>query len=524
MSTKVLYATLAGFVLGVFVGTITTPSLTTIAWVLIIGVGLALVWRKNSEAILSQSILLISIFVCSFALGLLRIEFAASQFDVSPLATQLGNDVVLTGTVAREPDVRNRSIQLYVDVGEDTLLISTERYAEVAYGDEVIIKGELKKPESFTTDLGRVFDYPQYLRARGVEYQISFAEVSVVRSGQASPVIAWLLMQKQLLVGSIQSAIPEPQAGLGVGLLLGVKQGLGDDLEEDFRRTGIIHIVVLSGYNVMLVVAFVMAVLSIFLPARPRVLFGVLGIVAFALIVGLSATVVRASIMASLFLVAGAYGRTYDVLRALLLAGTVMILINPYLLLYDVGFQLSFMATLGLILVAPRFEVLAATLPNKIGIRDFFIATLATQIAVLPLLLYHIGEISLISIVVNVLVLPMVPLAMLLTFITSVVNLTLPALVVLPATLASLSLTYIIEVAIFFAALPFAAVAVPAFSPVLVPVLYGCMGLALLFRRRKLPDSTLQLTGWVIETEVDTKVGGTQSVPPTTLEPPIFFR
>ena len=140
----------------------------------------------------------------------------------------------------------------------------------------------------------------------------------------------------------------------------------------------------------------------------------------FALIVGLSATVVRASVMACILLIAQAYGRTYDVLRALLFAGVVMIAINPFLLLYDIGFQFSFMATVGLILVAPQFESFVSDGFSKLGFRDFFIATVATQIAVLPLLLYHIGEVSLIAVVVNVLVLPAVPFAMLTTFLAGV--------------------------------------------------------------------------------------------------------
>jgi len=148
---------------------------------------------------------------------------------------------------------------------------------------------------------------------------------------------------------SIEAVIPEPQVGLAEGLLLGVKQALGDELEVVFRKTGIIHIVVLSGYNVMLVVIFITYVLSYVLPYRARVPFGILAIVCFAVLVGLSATVVRASIMASLILFARATGRTYAVMRALCFAGVIMVLINPYLLVYDVGFQLSFLATLGLI-------------------------------------------------------------------------------------------------------------------------------------------------------------------------------
>ncbi|MCB9810775.1 ComEC/Rec2 family competence protein, partial [Candidatus Nomurabacteria bacterium] len=249
-----------------------------------------------------------------------------------------------------------------------------------------------------------------------------FAEVEVVDHDKGNLVISKLLNFKSAFMDNLEKVIAEPAVGLGEGLLLGVKQALGDELEEAFRKTGIIHIVVLSGYNIMLVVAFVMLVLGYFLSRRWRTVFGILAIISFALLVGLSATVVRASIMASLLLIAQATGRIYLVLRALLVAGFIMLLFNPLLLVYDVGFQLSFMATLGLILLTPQLERLFTKIPNLAGARMFLTATIATQIAVLPLLLYQIGQFSVVSVLVNLLVLPMVPVAMLLTFITGMLG------------------------------------------------------------------------------------------------------
>jgi competence protein ComEC len=260
--------------------------------------------------------------------------------------------------------------------------------------------------------------------------------------------------------------------------LLGVKRALGEELEEAFRKTGIIHIVVLSGYNVMLVVAFVLFILGTFLPFAARALFGIVAIVLFALLVGLSPTVVRASIMAVLVLLAPLLGRQYNIMRALIFAGCGMVFINPYILLYDVGFQLSFLATLGLILVAPQFELMLMSAPNTLKVREFFIATLATQVAVSPLLLYQIGELSLVALLVNVLVLPMVGVAMLLTFITGMlafVSLPLASIVAVPA---HFSLWYIIECARFFALVPYAVVEAPPFPVWLMAAAYILMGIS----------------------------------------------
>ena len=455
-------------------------TLPTITWLFVIAFGMMLVWHKQSNAVHAVQIFTLSCALFFVGFGLLRTEFVWQQFNQSPLELFTKEQVALTGIVKKEPDVRADSTHLYVQIDKDLVLVTTDRHTHAQYGDEVFIEGELERPESFTTDLGREFNYPGYLLARGVEYKISFADVEILQAGNGNSFVTFLLNQKHQLMEGIERVLPEPQAGLGEGLLLGVKQALGEDLEKAFRTTGIIHIVVLSGYNVMLVVTFVMFILSFLFPRHIRLWVGIAAIIMFALIVGLSATVVRASVMACILLIAQAYGRTYDVLRALLFAGVVMIAINPFLLLYDIGFQFSFMATVGLILVAPQFESFVSDGFSKLGFRDFFIATVATQIAVLPLLLYHIGEVSLIAVVVNVLVLPAVPFAMLTTFLAGVTALISEPIALLFAFLAQGALTYIITLATFFSNIPFASVTVTSFGVVGVWVMYGAM-IAILF-------------------------------------------
>ena len=378
------------------------------------------------------------------------------------------------------------------------LLVTVDRYSSVAYGDTVTVKGEVAIPESFTTDFGRTFDYPGYLKAKSVEYTMSFVTVTVVQSNSQS-IIAWLLNIKQGFVTRLESVIREPYAALANGLLLGMKEGLGETLERDFQKAGLTHIVVLSGYNIMLIVSFVTFLLAFMLPPRVRLVVGVVAIVSFALTVGLSATVVRASIMAVLFLVAQTLGRSYDVLRALLIAGMTMVLINPYLLVYDIGFQLSFMATLGLILALPFFSHPGQPETIGLSIKGYVVSTVATQIAVLPLLLYHIGEVSVISVVVNVLVLPMVPVAMLLSFFTGLATFTFAPLATAVGGFATLSLGYIIVVASMFAKIPFATFAAPAFPSVLVFAGYAMLGF--LYYRFTHPPTVTPLRGWTIVEE-----------------------
>lgn len=541
------YNLMAGFTLGLLGQIFYQFTAPTLLWFSLLSLFAAIVaWREKAGGRqAARFFLFLSLFITLFVLGALRVYLAEATNIVSPLATQVGQPVEIIGKVAREPDVRERSLQLFVEIGEELILVRTERYQAVSYGDIVSVSGRLEKPEPFETDLGRTFNYPGYLKAQGVGYLISFASIEVLESGRGHLILTLLFRFKHSFMSNIESLIPEPQVGLGEGLLLGVKQALGRELEIAFRQTGIIHIVVLSGYNVMLVVLFVTYVFAFLFGLRLRIIFGLLAITGFALMVGLSATVARASLMAGLALLALAFGRTYEVTRALFLAGAVMLIFNPYLIAYDVGFQLSFLATLGLILLAPHIEGRLALTPTLFGIREFVTATVATQIFVLPLLLYQIGEFSVVAVAVNVLVLPMVAVAMLLTFAAGLLAYLSFTLAGPMAFLAHLSLTYIIVICEGFADLPFAAFLVPAFPFWLVPLAYAGLGYWLWLRRDSIPTTdrygdiaerlfhrllpsakNSRLAGWTIEEVTTVKVRSTaykETIIKQT-ELPKFFR
>lgn len=446
----------------------------------------------------------------ALALGMLRLDYAESK--PSPLAVHEGSEVLLTGKILREPEVRETNVHLYVrPTGVDEyVLVTADKFSggDFRYGDTVTAEGTLKRPEAFDTDGERTFDYPGYLRARGVEFVLPFAHVSILGRDELS-FIASLYRGKRTFMDAVERAVPEPESGLGEGVLLGVKRALGEELEETFRETGIIHIVVLSGYNVMIVVSTLMHLLTFFFFPRTRMVIGILAILTFALLVGLSATVVRACIMAVLLLIAETSGRRYAVLRALVLAGVAMLALNPYLLVHDPGFQLSFLATLGLILLSPYIEKRFTKIPEIAGMRGFVTATIATQIMVLPLLLYHTGLFSVVSVLVNVLVLPMVPVAMLLTFLTGMLGMVSYTLGTLVGFLAYVSLAYIIKVAEIFGAFPLASFSVSSFPFWVVALAYGGIALVIVyFLRKDGGDSDSEIEndyeGWVIEEETET--------------------
>lgn len=513
MRSRYFYTIGITFASGIFTRSFFDVGIEEALFLLLLSFVLAYVWRRSAEDF-SSLLFIMSLALLCFTLGALRLD--VTDRAISAFSAYENTEVALEGIVVREPDERESTVHLYVRVDEldELVLVTTDVFQSFAYGDRVLVEGELAQPESFETELGRTFNYPGYLKARGVSYVVPFADVAVLDQGEGDAFLSALFTGKAAFMRSVENILPEPEAGLGEGVLLGVKRALGDDLEQTFRQTGIIHIVVLSGYNVMLVAEAIMRLLSFFFLPRTRMIVGIVGISSFALLVGLSATVVRASLMAVLLLVARATGRTYAIVRALVLAGLVMLLINPYLLAFDPGFQLSFAATLGLILLGPLIEKKLSLVPTAFQFREFLTATIATQIFILPLLLYLIGQFSLVSVIVNVLVLPMVPVAMILTFVAGSVGLLMPALGILAGYTAHLSLSYIIAVAEFFGGLPFAAIGVPLFPFWLVIVAYGAIGYGLFLLSRETveedvkeePDEDSDITGlsgWIIEEEIE---------------------
>lgn len=549
MKTVLFYTVTLGFVLGVLVRSFVDVRISAVLLLLLMAGGLFVLWWRTKKYRAAKKpsswsltlLLVVSTGLIAGTVGIVRMDSAKDVMTNRITAVSVGETTV-TGRVIREPDVREEMTMLTVATADTRVLLRVDRYSDIRYGDTIEVSGKLERPESFVTDLGREFDYPGYLEARGITHTMSFVTPTIIERDESS-LLARLYQVKQYFLLRLSQVLPDPAYGLGAGLLLGVQAALGEELVDDFRAAGIVHIVVLSGYNIMLVVAFVLAVTSFFLPFRLRLIVAGGAIIVFALLVGYSPSVMRATTMALLFLLTALLARPYDILRVLVLAGTLMIASNPYILLFDIGFQLSFMATLGLVLIAPQFEQLFTKVTTWFGLKTFLIATIATQIAVLPLILYHIGEWSLVAIPVNMLALPMVPVAMLATFLAGLVAL-LSTMLALPLTLlAQLSLMYIIGIATFAAKLPIATVTVPAFSGYLLPVAYLLLALAWYWWYRYqakgggVPDTLTkaeeeELANWEIVEEgayqatiaAADKTKRAAESPAARSETPIFFR
>jgi len=439
-------------------------------FIFLAGINLLLVWWFRNYLLFG-----IALFFVGLALGVIRFEMTAVPVSFD-LESKIGQYVTLTGRVITSPQYSDASVRvtLWLPTEETKVLVSLPVYSHINYGDRLWVRGTLTKPTDFTTDLGKTFPYEKYLLVRQIRYQLSWASIDSQEPASGLSLVGSLFKLKEKFIFALSKIFPEPHSALGAGILLGVKESLGRDFEVDLRRTGIIHIVVLSGYNVTVIALFIMTILS-FLPKRFALFFGALGIISFAIMVGGGPTVVRATLMALLALLAKASGRLYDVTLALILAGVVMVWHSPLILVYDIGFQLSFMATLGLIYLSPLIEPFLSIVPKAYHLRELTATTLAAQVSVLPWILYQIGELSLASVPVNLLILPIVPLAMLLTFLSGLLFFVIPSVVLIFSVPAYFLLEYMVVVVSLFASVPLAILVFVNTPLVVVFLLYSLL-------------------------------------------------
>ncbi len=484
---------LIAFLGGIFFSSFVVFSIWSVSFLLLLTVALLLlffVFGKN------PSILVVVVCMFGLLVGIARFSLW-EQAPMDPrLDAHIDSTIMLIGMVRDEPDVREANTHLTMllsarvtDTSSEpvfgTLRLTVPRYPEYHYGDVLELSGKLSLPKTFTEDDGRVFDYPAYLRSKGIRYQMAFAMVKRRDEGKGNTIVATLFHIKEKFIVALGSVLPEPHGALMGGLLLGGKQSLGNDWTERFRVVGIIHIVVLSGYN-MTIVATSLVKFFRFLGFFKSLSIGALGIVLFAIMTGGGATVIRAAIMALIALLARATGRTADMGRALLLAAALMVLHNPSILAFDPSFQLSFLASLGLVFIVPLIErwKLVCAFRKWPTFHEILASTLGTQIAVLPLLLHQTGMLSLVALPANLLVLPLIPITMFLGFIAGLVALVSSSAGFFFALPSYLALSWILNVADIAARIPFAAVHVGVFSGGITVAAYALLGGYIFFRRK----------------------------------------
>lgn len=408
--------------------------------------------------------------------GVLRVAAAMPSFPPNHIVHRHGAPLTFSGEVVTEPDVRLADQRLTVSARPPfagRALVVAPRRPTYAYGDRLEITCTLHAPEPVEE-----FRYDRYLARFGI-YSRCTRPTIVWQSRGGTVFLRTLADLKTASVTHLNRTIPEPQSSFAAGLLLGARRSIPADVLADFTTTGTSHIVALSGYNVT-IIAVAMLRFGLIVGLRRQHAAGIAAalIVLFVLLTGAGSSIVRAGIMGLLALLAQQLGRRSRVGTALLASATAMVFVTPPILLEDVGFQLSFLSTIGLVYFATPFGRAVRWMPSAGGLRESLSTTFAAIIITTPLILYQFERLSLIAPVANILVLPVIPWAMAAVFLMGIVTAAAPFLAGALVWVAYLPLAYVLQIIGWLARVPQAAVTLPS---VPVPALLGWYGLYVVF-------------------------------------------
>lgn len=476
-SAAVLYGAAVPFILGALwysffaIGPELPAALLVMALALI-----ALVAGK----FIDRRALIAALMLAALSLGCVRMLLVVLPSE--QLSSIVGSYGEMRAIVVRDPEKRHSGVHAVVERldaegvrMEGKLLLFLERGEDVRYGDTLSLRGEIEAPEAFETETGAVFDYPNYLAAKGIGAVMHRPGIEVTE--RAGSFFGGLYGFKHALERAIARVFPEPAGGLLQGMLLGEQDALSEKLTESFRRSSLVHIIVLSGYNLTMVALALMWLLGLIprVSERTKLALGAASILLFAGMVGFGATVVRATVMALIALLAQALKRPKAAMRALVFAAGVMVLHNPLVLAHDPSFVLSFLATFGLITLSPYVSSKLTRVPEAYDLRGIASATVATQVFILPALVFYTGTLSIASLPANLLALPLVPSAMLYGAIAAGVSLVSSTLAFPLMVPAYVLLSIIIGIAAIASSIPGAALDVSMFQDPLIFIAYALL-------------------------------------------------
>lgn len=355
--------------------------------------------KKNKEYLILVMFLFLGIFG-----GGLRFADKENQFANSGLNNFSGQKIILSGFIKQELSDSQNTEKTVLETKQGDVLIIFPLTTQIYYGENFEIEGKLAPIKNFDDS----FDYVSYEKSQGVIYEIYYPHIVSSGGFSGNYFLRSLYSAKNYFENNINNLFTEPYASLLSGMVIAGKGALPADLQNDFLHAGLMHIVVLSGYNIALVVSFATLIFaSVHIKWRSAIIL--LLVVAFVFMAGLSASIIRAALMAVIALSGKILGRKVRQNRALVFGAGLMVFWNPYELVFDPSFALTFLATFAIINFSPVIERWLIKVPEKFQMREILSQTIAVEILVAPYLLYEMHNLALLSLVSNILVLPFVP-------------------------------------------------------------------------------------------------------------------
>ncbi|MBI2577552.1 MAG: ComEC family competence protein [Candidatus Wildermuthbacteria bacterium] len=331
-------------------------------------------------------------------------DFAGNTKSPLFLMNDAAESIVIRGKVAEAPEESANSLRVIVrpqEISRGKILVTTQKYSDIRYGDVVELRGMLESPKDFAD-----FSYKDVLMVKKIYSTMYFPKIAVLERGDLRGInmfSGFLAEFRGELRNGISRVLPPPQSQIIDAMILGTRSVLPKDLTEDFNRTGTLHIIAISGTHVVILTGIIMYLfLNIFgLWRKHAFYFATAFIILYVILAGLQPSAVRAGIMGIVLLFGQHIGRPSVSLRALVYAAALMLLLNP-LAWKDIGFQLSFLAVLGIITLSPVFQKYLLFFPKIL--QSIISMMLAAQVFTFPVIIYHFEYISLVSPAANLLV------------------------------------------------------------------------------------------------------------------------
>lgn len=439
---------LAAWIIGIALGSFILLSEFWLKLALIPGLILIMLgWRRYPRLVLAGFLMLIFFFgwwrLAAFQSDQTRLgQFADTNFAVTLVGyvdTEPASSVGAAGATqsfifnTRLVRIAGHTVPQFFS---ERVSVTAGTTPKVEYGDRLELTGKLKLIEGASPVKSPSSDHGVNKIADWALKEQIYSSLFRPKIESSSLILPWptrlklalyrpVFRLKKLFLDGITASLPSPNSGYVSGLLLGTKSALSKNWQQAFATVSLSHVLAVSGYNITIIAQTLMLVLLAWLP-RKRAFWLSFGlIIVFTIITGATASVLRAATMGVLLLLGQVIGRIYNPRNAITFAAAVMLFFNPLLLRYDIGFQLSFLATLGIFYLTPLWQKALARIPDPAkspsgdhgagwlaGFYSILSTTLGAQLAVLPVILFNFNIFSFASLPANLLVLPFVPITM----------------------------------------------------------------------------------------------------------------
>jgi len=456
---------------------------------------LVILFKENKQAFI------ILFFMFCFVFPFFRYSLSLPDVGSDKIWFYNKSSVEFEGRIVAEPDKRDKSQKLTVaDIFllkesdkeakknvKGQVLVSVEPFTKYEFGDQVRLKCNLVEAEEFNG-----FRYDRYLARFQIFSLCYYPRIEIFdnsdKLGIRERIYRSIFQFKNVVRSKIEQGLGTSEAGLVKAIILGDKRGITDSAREDFSRAGLSHIVAISGMHISILSALAMSFfLGLGLSRKTCFYLSALFLISYIIFIGLPASAMRAGLMGFLVMWALYLGRLNKLGNSLLLTAVILLSINPRLLRDDIGFQLSFLAVLGIALVYPKADKWLYThgVPRLFAVRDILLITISAQVFTLPIIAYNFGTISLVAPLANLAVLWVLPILMITIFVSLALSFIFPGFSTLWFLPIHFLLAYVVKVAEFSCKLPGAYFEINNISIFVLLIYYALLAFFFLRLRKK---------------------------------------